>query len=122
MMKSLARMIGGEIFVPNLPSMRLTTLAEALLLEKKGTTSLIEEIGKRKGGEKYHEALMTRAEKDRSFHDYNNLFLIAPEQRTWSVEPYEGIPGAGSVFPIDSSLNMEFMGRDLLREYVRPYV
>ena len=70
-LKNFARMYGGEIFVPKIPSIKITDLASAMApeLEQK-------EIGIRPG-EKLHEVMCPM---DDSYHtyEYDDHFVIAP--------------------------------------------
>jgi UDP-N-acetylglucosamine 4,6-dehydratase/5-epimerase len=67
----LSQMKGGEIFIPKIPSMRITDLARAI-----GPDCKIEEIGIRPG-EKIHEVLMTEDESSRAL-DHGDCFVINP--------------------------------------------
>ena len=77
-----ADMIGGETFVPKIPSMRITDLAEALApgCERKV-------IGIRPG-EKLHEVLIT-ADESRHCYEQEDRFVIYPEYTTWNREVQE---------------------------------
>jgi len=66
---------GGEIFVPKLPSMKISDLIE-VLKERYEQDCRIEEIGIRPG-EKIHEIMINDAEVPRSYH-FKNLFIINP--------------------------------------------
>jgi len=70
-LKNFARMLGGEIFVPKIPSMRITDLAAAMAPDLP-----IKIIGIRPG-EKMHEIMCP---SDDSYHtyEYQDHFLIAP--------------------------------------------
>jgi UDP-N-acetylglucosamine 4,6-dehydratase (inverting) len=72
----LAQMAGGETFVPRIPSMRVTDLAEAIAPEARRRV-----IGIRPG-EKLHEILITEdeARHSRAFPDH---FVIEPEHAFW---------------------------------------
>ena len=70
-LKCLDRMVGGEIFVPKIPSMNLMDLAMAIAPECE-----TEIIGVRPG-EKLHEVLVTR-EDSRSTLEFNDHYLIKP--------------------------------------------
>jgi UDP-N-acetylglucosamine 4,6-dehydratase/5-epimerase len=69
-----ARMLGGEIFVPKIPSMRITDLAEAVA-PGKPTRS----IGIRPG-EKLHEAMIGEDDSRHCF-EFDDCFSIFPEIR-----------------------------------------
>ncbi len=70
-LKNFTRMLGGEIFVPKIPSMRILDLAKAMAPELP-----IKIVGIRPG-EKLHEIMCPA---DDSFHtyEYNDHFVIAP--------------------------------------------
>lgn len=72
----IERMRGGEIFVPKLPSMRITELADAIA---PGVEQRVTGI---RAGEKIHEVLLTEYEAlhAREFPDY---YLIEPEFLFW---------------------------------------
>jgi UDP-N-acetylglucosamine 4,6-dehydratase len=69
--KNFERMLGGEIFVPKIPSMRILDLAKAM-----APTLPIKVIGIRPG-EKLHEIMVP---SDDSYHtyEYDDHFVIAP--------------------------------------------
>lgn len=70
-LRALEQMKGGEIFIPRIPSMRVTDLAKVI-----GPECQIDEIGIRPG-EKIHEVLMTEEEGLRAL-DYGDCFVIKP--------------------------------------------
>jgi UDP-N-acetylglucosamine 4,6-dehydratase len=83
--EALERMQGGEVFVPDLPAMRLTDLAEAM-----GVGYGV--VGLRPGGEKIHEQMISEEEYHRVLQIPEPPFtlLIKPSHRSWSHEPYKG--------------------------------
>lgn len=81
---SLTHMVGGEIFVPRIPSMRITELAKAV-----APNAVLEEIGIRPG-EKLHETLVMQ-EEARHTLDMGDSFIIVPERFPTKVKrPYTG--------------------------------
>jgi len=77
-LKNFERMQGGEIFVPKIPSMKMTDLAKALCPECK-----LKEIGIRPG-EKLHEVMITKDDRCVEFEDH---FVIKPTiQFTYSTD------------------------------------
>ncbi len=78
-MDSLERMKGGEIFVPKIPSMKITDLVAAIAPHYK--TKI---VGIRPG-EKLHEVLITEDESSnvREFDDY---FVIQPTFHWWKAD------------------------------------
>lgn len=81
---SLTQMVGGEIFVPRIPSMRITDLAKAVSPDAK-----LKVIGIRPG-EKLHETLVMQ-EEARHTIDMGDYFIIVPERFPTKVKrPYKG--------------------------------
>lgn len=87
-MNAIELMKGGEIFIPKIPSMRLTDLANAIAPNVKK-----EYIGIR-AGEKLHEVLLTEDEA-RHAKEYDHGFVIEPEHRFWNQNNVIG----GKVLP-----------------------
>jgi len=69
--KNFARMQGGEIFVPKIPSMRMIDLAMAMSGDKP-----YEVVGIRPG-EKLHEAMITKEDSLRTV-EFDNHYVIKP--------------------------------------------
>jgi UDP-N-acetylglucosamine 4,6-dehydratase len=84
-LECLDLMGGGEVFVPKLPSMRVTDIADALAPQAERRI-----IGIR-AGEKLHEVLMT---EDESRHSYElgDRFVILPEYASWPLREVRGTP------------------------------
>jgi UDP-N-acetylglucosamine 4,6-dehydratase len=78
---SLGRMRGGEIFVPKIPSMRMTDLAHAVAPECK-----IKIVGIRPG-EKLHE-VMVPEDDARNTLEYEDYFVILPAYHEWNPKAY----------------------------------
>ncbi|MDD2655143.1 MAG: UDP-N-acetylglucosamine 4,6-dehydratase (inverting) [Candidatus ainarchaeum sp.] len=78
-MKSISRMKGGEIFVPKIPSTKVTDLADVIA---PGARRKV--IGIRPG-EKLHEILLT-ADEARHAREFPDHFVIEPEHRFWKSE------------------------------------
>ncbi|MBN1472352.1 MAG: UDP-N-acetylglucosamine 4,6-dehydratase (inverting) [Syntrophaceae bacterium] len=72
----LEKMIGGELFVPKLPSMNIMDIAKAIAPECK--TKI---IGIRPG-EKLHELLITKDDARRTL-EFENYYIIQPEFHFW---------------------------------------
>ncbi|MEK8196568.1 UDP-N-acetylglucosamine 4,6-dehydratase (inverting) [Lysinibacillus sp. FSL M8-0134] len=76
---NLERMHGGEIFVPKIPSMKVTDLAKAIAPECE-----IEIIGIRPG-EKLHEAMIMEDDA-RHTVEFDSYYVIQPEFPFWSAK------------------------------------
>lgn len=87
---SLARMDGGEVFVPKIPSMRIADLAEAVAPHAKRRI-----IGIRPG-EKVHEVLLTEDEC-RHAREFEDHFVIHPSFRFWGRDDAD--PGGDELPP-----------------------
>ena len=87
---SLGRMGGGEVFVPKIPSMRVTDIAEALAPEAERRI-----VGIRPG-EKLHEVLLTEDETRHSVQTGNG-FVVLPEYASWPLREVED----GRALPAD---------------------
>lgn len=95
---SIGNMRGGEVFVPRIPSMRVTDLAEALA---PGVPRRILGI---RPGEKIHECLIT-GDESRHAVGFTGYFAIYPAFPFWSDTPYpEGEPlSPGFVYTSDAN-------------------
>jgi UDP-N-acetylglucosamine 4,6-dehydratase/5-epimerase len=105
----LDRMSGGEIFVPKIPSMRVTDIADAIAPEAERRT-----IGIRPG-EKLHEVLVT---EDESRHSYelDDRYVILPEYSSWQVREVRGGVRMAEGFRYSSDKNDRWLEVDDLRE------
>jgi len=73
-LRCLERMVGGELFVPKIPSMNIVNLAKAIAPECK-----TEIIGIRPG-EKLHEVMIPRDEARRTL-EFDSYYIIQPDFR-----------------------------------------
>lgn len=74
--QALDNMVGGEIFVPKIPSVRITDLAAALAPECKQVLTGI------RAGEKLHEVMIPQ-EIARHTIEFKNYFVICPQFHDW---------------------------------------
>ena len=74
--RCIERMNGGELFVPKMPSVRITDLVKAI-----APSARVEQIGIR-SGEKLHEVLVT-VDESRHTYDHGDHYLIEPEHPWW---------------------------------------
>jgi UDP-N-acetylglucosamine 4,6-dehydratase/5-epimerase len=77
-----AMMLGGEIFVPKIPSMRMTELAQAM-----APNLPLKMVGIRPG-EKLHEVMITE-DDSRQTYELTDRFVIEPAFAFWQHAPYE---------------------------------
>ncbi len=106
----LDTMRGGEIFVPKIPSMRMTDLAEAIAPGLK-----IKEIGIRPG-EKLHETMVTK-DDSRNTLEFDDRFIIEPSFSFWSREKSlkAGAEPVKEGFEYTSDTNSDWLDGDGLR-------
>lgn len=108
---SFQRMHGGELFVPKIPSMRVTDLAKAI-----APGCNIEIVGIRPG-EKLHEAMITEDDARRTI-DQGDHYVIQPEFPWWKEEYSNGGKSLEDGFSYVSDTNEEWLSVEELRELV----
>ena len=108
---NLARMQGGEIFVPKLPSMRVTDLAAAV------APGCRQEIIGIRPGEKIHEVMITEDDARHTL-EYDNYFVIRPEFPWWSRENGSGGKPVPEGFVYSSGTNDWWLTAEELRGMV----
>jgi UDP-N-acetylglucosamine 4,6-dehydratase len=118
-LKAFSRMQGGEIFVPKIPSARITDLAEAVAPEIPQTV-----VGTRPG-EKLHE-VMCPADESRLVIEFNDHFVIKPginfsSHNDFSINALgeRGKPVEDG-FEYNSGSNPNFFTVDEIREMLSP--
>ncbi|HWV86429.1 MAG TPA: UDP-N-acetylglucosamine 4,6-dehydratase (inverting) [Capillimicrobium sp.] len=104
----LDRMEGGEVFVPQIPSMRVTDIAEAIAPEAERRI-----IGIRPG-EKLHEVLLT---EDESRHTVrmDDGYIVVPEYPSWPMRVAEGPFDLPEGFRYSSDSNTQWLSVEDLR-------
>jgi len=110
--------LGGEIFVPKIPSYRITDLAEAI-----GPGCRHEVVGIRPG-EKIHEEMIVPADSV-STVDIGNYYAILPMVRGVTVEQYLQQRAGSPVDPdfhYHSGNSGHFLGIEELRELIRGHI
>ena len=107
--ESLGRMGGGEVFVPRIPSMRVTDMAAALAPDAE-----LRVIGIRPG-EKVHEVLLTEDEARHSLA-VDNGFVILPEHSSWPLREVAGGTPLQADFHYSSDQNDHWLDVAELRE------
>jgi UDP-N-acetylglucosamine 4,6-dehydratase len=109
-LSSFARMIGGEIFVPKIPSMKITDLAEAVA---PGCRHKVVGI---RSGEKLHEIMIPYDEAWNTL-EYSNHYVIQP-QFDWWAEIRKNLNGGKPLpenFSYRSDNNSQWLAVDELR-------
>ena len=110
-LKGFYYMEGGEIFVPKIPSMKITDLAQAIAPECK-----VKMIGIRPG-EKLHEAL-TGEDEGRNTISYKGMYVILPNMSWWNRKNYKGAEKLPEDFVYTSDANDSWLGVDELHRIV----
>jgi UDP-N-acetylglucosamine 4,6-dehydratase len=115
---SLENAIGGELFVPKIPSYRITDVAKAI------GPNCVQTITGIRPGEKIHEEMITVSDSFSTI-DLGHYYAILPsEGRVRELYEKAGIdlqpvpPG----FAYDSGSNPEFLSVDQLRALIREHV
>jgi UDP-N-acetylglucosamine 4,6-dehydratase (inverting) len=109
---------GGEIFVPKIPSYRITDVAKAVASECQQHV-----IGVRPG-EKIHEEMITVSDSLNTV-DLGKYFAILPSAGSYSVESYCAAHGGQPVPPgysYDSGSNSDFLTVEQLRYLIAEHV
>ena len=78
----LARMWGGELFVPKIPSYRILDVAKAI-----SSNAEIKIVGIRPG-EKLHEEMITQTDALNTL-EFEKYFVILPSTELWSIEKFK---------------------------------
>ena len=109
---------GGEIFVPKIPSYKITDVAMAI-----GPDCEHKIIGIRPG-EKVHEEMITSSDSF-STYDLGKYYAILPQVTNWNLEEYKKHFNAKSVplgFQYNSGENKECVGVEELRDLIIKHV
>jgi UDP-N-acetylglucosamine 4,6-dehydratase len=111
---SLERMHGGELFVPKIPSMRITDLARAVAPECR-----LEVTGIRPG-EKLHEVMIPEDDARQAI-EFDDHYVIQPAFPWWDAEAFRGRLGGRPCpdgFRYASDTNTDWLGVDDLRRMI----
>lgn len=115
---ALQNMWGGELFVPKIPSYRITDVAEAIGPKCKRVITGI------RPGEKLHEEMITETD-GLSTLEFARHFVILPSTRLWDVDDYcrtfNGRPCEYG-FRYSSGTNTEWLSVAQIRELIRRHV
>ncbi len=111
---NLERMYGGEIFVPKIPSMKVTDLAKAI-----GPECEIEVIGIRPG-EKLHEAMIMEDDARHTL-EFDDYYVIQPELAWFAQEQLKGGKALSDGFAYTSDNNKEWLTIEQLSEMVEDF-
>jgi UDP-N-acetylglucosamine 4,6-dehydratase (inverting) len=109
---------GGEIFVPKIPSYKITDVANAI-----GPNCEKKVVGIRPG-EKVHEEMITQSDSFTTY-DLGKYFAILPQVTNWDINNYVKHFNANKVevgFQYNSGTNNEWISTDQLRHLIIKHV
>ncbi|WAR45403.1 UDP-N-acetylglucosamine 4,6-dehydratase (inverting) [Methylomonas rapida] len=115
---ALENALGGEVFVPKIPSYRITDLATAI-----GPECEHKIVGIRPG-EKIHEEMISASDSFNTV-DLGRYYAILPAGAEYNMKNYCTRTGAQKVMPgfrYDSGSNEHFLGVEELRAMIDAYV
>ncbi len=106
-------MLGGEIYVKKIPSIKVTDIAKVIAPKAKH-----EIIGIRPG-EKLHEEMISSHDSDNTF-EYLNYFKILPQINNWRLDKKRIKDGkkVSDSFAYSSEINSEWMTKIDLRKWI----
>lgn len=109
---------GGELFVPKIPSYRITDVAEAI-----GPECSQPVIGIRPG-EKIHEEMITSSDSFTTY-DLGKYYVILPQTPIWKLNDYKAHFGAVPVeegFNYSSGANEDFLTVEQIRMLIKKHL
>jgi UDP-N-acetylglucosamine 4,6-dehydratase/5-epimerase len=113
-LRSLERMQGGEIFVPKIPSMRISDLASAM------APDLDHEIVGVRPSEKLHEVLISE-DDSRTTLELEDAYVICPSFHFWTSESFteKGAKNVADDFRYASDTNDQWLDAVELRGFLQ---
>ena len=111
--KAFEDMVGGEIYVKKIPSMKVTDLASVVAPECK------QEIIGIRPGEKLHEQMISLEDASTTY-SYNGYYKILPAINDWAIDDSRIKDGAkiNTDFTYSSDNNEEWMTREDLQKWL----
>ena len=109
---------GGEIFVPKIPSYRITDIAMAI------APSCRQEVIGIRPGEKVHEEMISSSDSFTTY-DLGQYYAILPQSPSWDLEKYIPAFKAKNVTPgfnYSSGTNEKWLTVDQIRNLIRQHV
>jgi len=110
--------LGGEIFVPKIPSYKILELADAI-----GPNCKKDIVGIRPG-EKIHEEMITASDSYYTV-DIGRYYVILPQNPLWNYDQYYEEKKAKKVsdgFVYNSGTNDEWLSKEELRELIKNHI
>ena len=120
-LKSIKRMWGGELFIPKIPSYRITDLAQSIAPDCDHKI-----IGIRPG-EKLHEDMITKTDALNTI-EFDKYYVILPSTPLWDTEKYkkESSNSTGKMckygFSYNSDSNNHFLSIEDLQKLIKNFI
>ena len=117
-LRALEIMWGGEIYVPKIPSYKITDVAQAIAPKVKTTN-----VGIRPG-EKLHEEMVTTTDAISTI-EFKDYFVILPSMPLWDVDEFMNAFNGNRCadgFTYNSGTNTEWLSVDQIRTLIREHV
>jgi len=112
---SIEQMEGGEVFVPKIPSTKVTDLARAIAPDAK-----LEIIGIRPG-EKLHEMLISEDEARHTI-ELEKMYVVQPAEATWFGYSWKSKgKEINEGFSYSSDNNTEWLDVEGIKKYIAPF-
>ena len=117
-LECLGRMWGGELFVPKIPSYKITDVAKAIAPDCK-----LEVVGIRPG-EKLHEEMITETDSLNTI-EFDNYYVILPSMQLWDIEKFkrESNKTEGKFcefgFKYNSGTNTQWLSAQEIAEFIK---
>ena len=112
---ALRESLGGEMFVPKMPSYRITDLANAIDPKCKQVITGI------RPGEKIHEDMITQSDSQYTY-DFGNYFVVFPTSKEY-IEKYinagRSLHKVEQNFSYNSEKNSKFLTVDEIRYLIK---
>ncbi|MCH2109986.1 MAG: polysaccharide biosynthesis protein, partial [Polyangiaceae bacterium] len=115
---ALFEMLGGELFVPKIPSYRILDVAEAVAPSVKTTITGI------RPGEKLHEEMITASDSYRA-SEFEKHFVVFPSTDLFDIQAYTHDRGGKACTPgfsYESGTNHDWLSVAMLRQLIRQHV
>lgn len=108
--RCMEEMRGGEVFIPKIPSMKITDLADVM------APGCRREVVGIRPGEKLHEVLLSEDEA-RHTVEQKDSFIIQPEGSLWTDEPWPE-PNVPDGFRYASDANDRWLTKEELKNFL----
>jgi UDP-N-acetylglucosamine 4,6-dehydratase/5-epimerase len=115
---NLDRMWGGELFVPKIPSYRITDIAQAI------APGVPKQIVGIRPGEKLHEEMITETDALNTI-EFDDYFVLLPSTRLWDIEKFRLESGKNvgewckPGFSYNSGTNTDFLSVEQLSKLIQ---